>query len=153
VDGKLLQGLLHINETQLQHVFRLGIDNGPRETRRIAILGTAFKPNTDDIRESPGIKLAEMALDRGLQVSVQDYIALDNTRHYFGTKVDCYEDPLEAIRNADIVFVTTIWPQYREISDSDFEKAMPADAVMVDTRSHFKDRPDATWRFRIGVGK
>ena len=153
VDGKLLAGLLHINQTQLEHVFNLGVNNFDGDVKSIAILGTAFKPNTDDIRESPGIKLAQMALDKGIKVAAQDYIALENTKEHFGAKVDCHEDPLAAIKEADIVFVTTIWPQYQEISDAAFEQNMAEKAIMVDTRSHFKARAAQPWRYRIGIGK
>ena len=153
VDGRLLQGLLHINETQLEHVFKIGLNNYENgKARRIAILGTAFKPNTDDIRESPGMKLAKMALENDMEVAVQDYIALQNTKKELGAKVDYFKDPLDAVKDADIIYVTTIWPQYKEISEEEFEKNMKKDAIMVDTRSHFKDRTAKNWRYRIGVG-
>ncbi len=154
VDGKLLDGLLYVNETQLEHVFKMGLNNFPNgKLRRIAILGTAFKPNTDDIRESPGIKMAQMALDKGYKVAVQDYVALENTKKHFGAQVEYFEDPLEAMREADIIYVATIWPQYRDISDEDFERNLKEHAILVDTRSHFKDRDQKAWRFRIGVGE
>lgn len=154
VDGQLLNGLLHINRTQLEHVFKMGLHhfNGGGPLKRIAILGTAFKPNTDDVRESPGVKLAQMAIERGYSVAVQDYIALQNTKELLGSEADYYDDPLEAIREADVVYVTTIWPQYKAVSDEDFEKALQPHAIMVDTRSHFKNRAAKKWRFRIGVG-
>jgi len=154
VDGKLLDGLLYVNETQLEHVFNIGLNhfsNG--KIRRIAILGTAFKPHTDDIRESPGIKLAQMALERGYQVAVQDFVALENTKKHFGSQVQYFEDPLEAMREANVTYVATIWPQYRDISDEDFERHLKEQAILVDTRSHFKDRAQKPWRFRIGVGE
>ncbi|HQU60457.1 MAG TPA: UDP-glucose/GDP-mannose dehydrogenase family protein [Saprospiraceae bacterium] len=153
VDGKLLDGLLHINETQLEHVFSMGLKKFSGKARRIAVLGTAFKPNTDDVRESPGVKLAQMALGQGIQVAVQDYVALSNTKALLGAQVEYYDDPLEAVEGADIVFVTTIWPQYLDISEEDFEKHMPEQAIMVDTRSHFKERKAKKWRHRIGVGQ
>ena len=152
VDGRLLDGLLHINETQLQHVFQMGMDRHSGKVERIAILGTAFKPDTDDIRESPGIKLAEMALDHGIKVAVQDYIALDNTRKAFGKRVEYFEQPLDAVKEADVVFVVTIWDQYKKIDDDTFEANMKEDAVMIDTRSLFKDREARPWRYRVGLG-
>ncbi len=153
VDGKLLEGLLYINETQLKHVFKIGINNFRGKVKRIAILGTAFKPNTDDIRESPGVKLAQMALDNGIQVSAHDYIALQNTKNLLGTQIEYYENPIEAIKNADVIYVTTIWQQYKTISDKEFEKNMKNNAIMVDTRSLFKERKVKKWRYRVGVGK
>lgn len=152
VPGALLQGLLEVNRTQLGHIFALGTRNFRGDLKSIAILGTAFKPNTDDIRESPGVRLAELALNRGLQVHVQDYQALDNTREHFGDQVAYYENPLEAVKAADIVYVATIWDAYSEISDQQFQSVMKEGALMVDCRSLFKDRDEQPWRVRVGVG-
>jgi UDPglucose 6-dehydrogenase/GDP-mannose 6-dehydrogenase len=153
VDSHLLPGLLQINRTQLEHVFRIGTEKLGRKPQRIAILGSAFKPETDDIRESPGVYLAEMALERGIEVSIHDYQALDNTREHFGDQVDYHEQPLEAIKDADLVYVTTIWDQYSDISDDKYQAFMKENALMVDCRSHFKERPEQPWRLRIGVGQ
>jgi len=153
VAGYLLKSLLQINKTQLEHVFSFGINNHNGKIEKIAILGTAFKPNTDDIREAPGIKLAQIALNKGIKVCVHDYIALQNTKDHFGSKIEYFDNPLDAIKKANIIFVTTIWPQYHSINDEEFERCMRKDAIMIDTRSHFKDRKARKWRYRIGVGK
>ena len=152
VPGALLQGLLEINRTQLGHIFTLGTHNFRGDPESIAILGTAFKPDTDDIRESPGIRLAELALNKGLTVHVQDYQGLDNTREHFGDQVAYYENPLEAVKEADIVYVATIWDGYLEISDQQFQSVMKEGALMVDCRSLFKNRDEQPWRVRVGVG-
>lgn len=152
IHSALLGGLLEINSSQLTHVFSLGVNNHRGKPQKIAILGMAFKPNTDDIRESPGVKLAQMALDQHFEVVVHDYIALDNTKAHFGSNVEYSNDPLEAIRDADLVYVTTIWDQYKEYSDEDYRSNMKEDALMIDTRSHFKNRENKPWRIRIGVG-
>ena len=153
VPGGLLQGLLEVNRTQLGHIFTLGAKNFRGNLSSIAILGTAFKQNTDDIRESPGIRLAELALNKGLKVHVQDYQALDNTRAHFGDQVQYYENPLEAVQEADIIYVATIWDDYTDISDEQFQSVMKEGALMVDCRSLFKDRPEQPWRVRVGVGQ
>ena len=153
VDGKLLDGLLHINKSQMDHIFKLGLDKYEGEPKKIAILGTAFKPDTDDIRESPGIRLAEFALERGIEVHVQDYKALENTQAEYGDKLQYHEDPLEAVKGADIVYVATIWDDYLKISDEAFEGVMPEGAVMVDCRSLYKNRAEQPWRVRVGVGQ
>ena len=153
VPGALLQGLLEVNRTQLGHIFTLGTKNFQGDLTSIAILGTAFKQDTDDIRESPGIRLAELALNKGLKVHVQDYQALDNTRAHFGDQVQYHENPLEAVKEADIVYVATIWDAYSEISDQQFQSVMKEGALMVDCRSLFKDRKEQPWRVRVGVGQ
>ena len=152
IDTRLLGGLLEINQSQLQHVFNLGINNHPGKPKKIAILGTAFKPNTDDIRESPGIKLAQIALERKFEVTVHDYIALDNTRNHFNGQVSYEDNPMNAIKGADLVYVTTIWDNYLNYTDGEYFSNMKKNALMIDTRSHFKDRTNKSWRIRIGVG-
>ena len=153
VDGKLLDGLLHINRSQMEHIFKLGLTTFGAEPKRIAILGTAFKPDTDDIRESPGIRLANFALERGMEVHVQDYKALENTRAKYGDKLHYHENPLDAVKGADIIYVATIWNDYLNISDEAFESVMKEGAVMVDCRSLYKKRTEQPWRVRTGVGQ
>jgi len=152
VDGHLLQGLLEINRTQLQHIFELGTKNYHGDPRSVAILGTAFKPDTDDIRESPGIRLAKMALDAGLEVHIHDYIALENTRAHFDDHASYHEEPLEAVQHADIIFVATIWKDYLSIEDEQFQAVMHDDALMIDCRSLYKSREEQPWRIRVGKG-
>ena len=152
IGSRLLSGLLEVNKTQLQHVFKLGITNHPGNPKKITILGTAFKPNTDDIRESPGIKLAQIALEQNYEVTVHDYIALENTRAYFNDKVSYEDNPLKAIKEADLIYVTTIWDDYLNYTDEEYITNMKNGAIMIDTRSHFKDRTNKPWRIRIGVG-
>lgn len=152
IDTRLLGGLLDINKTQLQHVFNLGINNHSGNPKKIAILGMAFKPNTDDIRESPGVKLAQIAIDQNYEVTVHDYIALENAKTHFNNKVTYEKDPLEAVKEADLIYVTTIWDDYLNYSDEEYFSNMKKNAIMIDTRSHFKERENKPWRIRIGVG-
>ena len=121
--------------------------------KTVAILGTAFKPETDDVREAPGIKLAEIALAEGLKVYVHDYKAIENTKKIFGGKVTYCLSPLDAVKEADIVFLSTIWPQYCDISDQEFENNLKSDALFFDCRSLYKQRDSKPWRIRVGVGK
>ena len=153
VDGKLLDGLLHINKSQMEHIFELGLKKHGGEPKKVAILGTAFKPDTDDIRESPGIRLAEFALERGMEVHVHDYKALENTRAEYGDQLHYHEEPLEAVKGADIVYVATIWEDYLQIADEAYEAKMADGGVMVDCRSLYKKRAEQPWRVRVGVGK
>jgi len=151
VDGHLLNGLLEINASQILHTYRRGLNQHPGEVKKVAILGTAFKPETDDIRESPGVKIANLALEDDLEVNVHDFIALDNTRKKFRNSVQYFNDPMAAINDADVIYVTTIWPEYLNISDQDFREHMKEDAIMVDCRSLYKKRKDQPWRIRVGL--
>jgi UDPglucose 6-dehydrogenase len=151
VEGGLLEALLYINRSQTKHVFSYGISVFGGKPETVAILGTAFKPDTDDIRESPGIKLAKVALEYNLKLRVHDYTALENTRAELGNKVIYCSTPMDAIRSADIIFITTIWNKYLEISDDEFEMNMKRNAVMIDCRGLYRNREKKSWRKKSGA--
>jgi len=153
VRGGLLEGLLAINQEQVRHIFEMGVKSFKGKAKTIAVLGTAFKPDTDDVRESPGVKLIGLALKRRCRVFAQDYLALENTRRLFGDRINYSGDPLEAAGKADVVFVATRWARYLKISDRDFERRMKKNAVLIDCRSLYKGRPEKPWRRRVGVGR
>jgi UDPglucose 6-dehydrogenase/GDP-mannose 6-dehydrogenase len=152
-DGHILGALLKVNDSQILHTFERGFKNHQGEVKKIAILGTAFKPETDDIRESPGIKLARLALENDIEVNVQDYIALENTEIEFGEKVNYFQDPIEAVQDADLIYITTIWPQYQQISDQVWQENIKEDTIMIDTRSLYKSRENKPWRIRTGYNQ
>ncbi len=81
---------------------------------RIAVLGAAFKPDSDDIRDSPALDVAAMLDELGADVRVHDPKALDNARRVRPT-LTYVEDPTEACRDADAVLHLTEWKVYREL--------------------------------------
>ncbi|HTP85587.1 MAG TPA: UDP-glucose/GDP-mannose dehydrogenase family protein [Bryobacteraceae bacterium] len=84
--------------------------------RTIALLGLAFKPNTDDLREAPAIDIASKLLDRGCRVKVHDPVALDRfKREYPNLGVVCCETAGQTAEAADAVVLVTEWPLYRDL--------------------------------------
>jgi UDPglucose 6-dehydrogenase len=84
--------------------------------RTIGLLGLAFKPNTDDLRDAPAIDIARKLLDRGARVKVHDPVASDRFRaEYSDLNVICCETPDEVFQDADAVVLVTEWPEYREL--------------------------------------
>jgi UDPglucose 6-dehydrogenase len=81
--------------------------------RTIALLGLAFKANTDDLRESPALELARLLLDRGAFLRAHDPVALPRARKEVSLPLECAETPEEALRGADAVVLATDWPLYR----------------------------------------
>jgi UDPglucose 6-dehydrogenase len=79
--------------------------------RRIAVLGAAFKPHSDDIRDSPALSVAAQMQLQGTQVTVTDPRAIDNARKKWPEL--SYADSVEdAVRDAEVVLVLTEWPEY-----------------------------------------
>ena len=102
-----------MNELQKRRVIgKLERRLGPLRGKKIALLGLAFKPGTDDMREAPSLVLAGRLLSEGAEVSAWDPVA-DGAAHLHG--VEIAETALEALDGADAAVVVTEWPELREL--------------------------------------
>lgn len=81
--------------------------------KRIAIWGLAFKPGTDDVRESPSITTIEFLLNEGCQVVGHDPEAMANIERMFGDRITLAEDAYEAVKDADALLLLTEWREYQ----------------------------------------
>ncbi|MFF4272974.1 UDP-glucose dehydrogenase family protein [Streptomyces sp. NPDC001536] len=115
---------------------------------RIAVLGAAFKPDSDDIRDSPALNVAARLRLDGADVTVYDPEALDNARKAFPL-LGYAMSAEEALRGADLVLHLTEWPQFREI-DPERAASLVARPLIVDGRGALDgDRWSAAgWHFR-----
>src|SRR5271154_2884860 len=85
--------------------------------RTIGLLGLAFKPNTDDLREAPAIDIARKLVERGCKVKVHDPVALNKFEaEYPDLRVVCCETAEETADEADAVVLVTEWQDYRELA-------------------------------------
>ena len=148
----IVAGTIAINDAQIEHVFNLGIEKYLGKLKFITILGTAFKPGTDDIRESPGIKMSTLALEKGFSVFVHDPLALEKTKLVLGKAVHYCDSAQSAIKSGNIIFITTAASEYICLSDQDFESYLQAGALVVDCRNIYRNRPSRNWRIGIGIG-
>jgi UDPglucose 6-dehydrogenase len=82
--------------------------------KRIAVLGAAFKPNSDDVRDSPALTVAGQLHLQGAEVTVHDPKAMDNARMIFPT-LTYADSTFEACRDAEVVLHLTEWSEFREI--------------------------------------
>ncbi|ARF57644.1 UDP-glucose dehydrogenase family protein [Streptomyces gilvosporeus] len=82
--------------------------------KRITVWGAAFKPETDDIRDSPALAVAQQLHDLGATVTVTDPKALDNARKVH-PELDYADDPVAAVEDADLLIHLTEWPQFAHI--------------------------------------
>lgn len=81
----------------------------------VAILGVAFKANTDDVRESPSLEIARRLLEAGMQLQVHDPKAAANALHVLGQGVAWPADPMEAMAGAHAAVLATEWDVYRQL--------------------------------------
>jgi UDPglucose 6-dehydrogenase len=106
--------------------------------KEIALLGVAFKPNTDDIREATSLVLAGRLQSEGAHVRVFDPVASDHARRVLGGAEIC-ESAIECLDGADAAVLVTEWPEFREIDWTGDVKQRMRKPLVVDGRN-FLDR-------------
>ncbi|GFG54443.1 UDP-glucose 6-dehydrogenase [Mycolicibacterium agri] len=114
----------------------------------VAVLGAAFKPNSDDVRDSPALNVAGQLQLQGAVVNVFDPQAMDNSRALFPT-LTYATSAFEACEGADVVLVLTEWPEFRSI-DPVALKATVRSACVIDGRNCLDASAwsAAGWRYR-----
>jgi UDPglucose 6-dehydrogenase len=122
--------------------------------RNIAVLGAAFKPNSDDVRDSPALNVAAAMHLKGANVRVHDPKAVTNAKAMFPTLTYC-ESAEEACRNADLIVLATEWDEYRRIDPAHLRSIVGAPRLL-DTRNAI-DREywtSAGWQvYALGRGR
>ena len=119
---------------------------------RVAVLGAAFKPDSDDVRDSPALNIAGQIQLQGASVTVYDPKAMDNSRALFPT-LGYAPDVFDACRGADVTLVLTEWQQFRELVPADLDRVVRHRSI-IDGRNCL-DRENwraAGWVYR-GVGR
>jgi UDPglucose 6-dehydrogenase len=97
--------------------------------KRIAIWGLAFKPGTDDIRESPSLTTIEFLLNEGCEVVGHDPEAMENVKAMFGEKITLVEDAYDALMDADALLLLTEWREYQYPEFERFKELMRTPVV------------------------
>lgn len=149
-DFALLRGVIEVNEAQRERVLAKVRDflGGEVAGATVALWGLAFKAGTDDLRESPAVRLARDLLAEGATVRAYDPKVRQNIEG-----VEQLDDPLTAVKEADLLLIATEWPDFQTVDLREVAAAMRNLAV-VDARNLLD--PDAVRRlgFRYtGVGR
>ena len=108
---------------------RTGIKN-----KKVSILGLAFKPETDDMRDSPALEIISELYSKGANIIAYDPAAMNEAKSFFQDKVVFAEDSENCIRGADVCVIITEWNEFRAISASKFSDLMNGN-VVVDLRN------------------
>lgn len=134
--AQILEAAYEVNSTQRQHVIQrlqelLFILKG----RTIALLGLAFKPDTDDLRDAPSLEIAAQLLTLGARVKAYDPVAMEACQRQHGDLAIHYcQDAMEALHGADALVLVTEWPEFRNIDLYEAGKVM-ARRVLIDGRN------------------
>ena len=131
---QLLTSVIEVNELQKRRVVgKLKRHLGDLEGREIALLGLAFKPGTDDMREASSVVLAARLLAEGARVRAYDPVALEAASQRLNA-VALYDDPWQCVTGADAVVIVTEWPEVVGLDWVKVAQVMRGD-VLVDGRN------------------
>ena len=127
----LLHAVWEVNELQKRRVVqKLQKHLGPLRGKTIALLGLAFKPNTDDMREAPSRVIAYRLLSEGADVRAWDPVARPDDM----PGIELSDTVLDAVRNADAAVIVTEWPELAALATPEVRDAM-ARPLIVDGRN------------------
>jgi UDPglucose 6-dehydrogenase len=136
VDFEMLKAAERVNKQRIDRYFEkihkaLWVIRG----KRVAVLGLAFKANTDDIRFAPALEVIRRLLEEGAEVHASDPEAISKTRAQFPT-VTYHEDPYETLKGSDAALVCTEWQLFRQL---DWERAgkLMTRRLVIDGRNLF----------------
>ena len=111
----LLKAVLDVNRDQYKQMIRLA-ERVTKLEGTVAVLGLAFKPGTDDVRESPAIKLVKELVNRDLKVRVYDPQAIDNAMKELSGVTPC-QSVGECVQDADVIFIPVPWPEFNNVRE------------------------------------
>ena len=137
VDFKILQSVIDVNNKQKIKLVQQAVDRlGSLQGKKIALLGLAFKPNTDDMREAASMAIVEELLNHHANIIAYDPIAIPNAKKIFYSKVTYANSVNEAIKGADCVFILTEWEEFKQYDLSQFTHLMRK-PILFDGRNCF----------------
>jgi len=114
-DPLLLENVIKVNISQPKIMIELAKKHlGTLKDKKITLLGLAFKPGTDDIREAPSIIIIEELLKVGAKITVYDPQAMDSIKAMFGDKINYMPTKKDAIAASDTIMLVTEWDEFRE---------------------------------------
>lgn len=150
---QLLQAVMEINRNQRRRaVMKLRKSLGSLNEKTIGILGLAFKPNTDDIRESPALEIIHLLQNEGAHVKAYDPQA-EETASKVINNVKLCENAYEVAEGADALVLATMWNEFKQLDFSRIYKIMKH-PILLDGRNLWDAEPLRALGFKyIGVGR
>jgi UDPglucose 6-dehydrogenase len=131
---QLLRAVMDINRDQRRQVIhKLRELLGTLDEKVIGVLGLAFKPNTDDMREAPSVELIHLLQSEGSRIQAYDPVAMVNANHYLHDVILC-QDAYEVAQGADALVVVTEWNEFKHLSLPRLKEAM-RQPIIVDGRN------------------
>ena len=139
IDMPMVEGVVHYND-QRKIAMATRIKKamgGDIQGKKIAILGLAFKPETDDMRDSPALSILPQLVADGAQITAYDPAAMEEAKPLLPAAITYVKSALDTLHEADAVVVITEWNEFRAIPASVFTDLM-AGRIMVDLRNLYE---------------
>ncbi len=153
VETRIVDAVILANDLQRQAMIpKIEKLVGDLEGKQIGVLGLSFKPETDDMRESPAIEIVHGMIERGASVRAFDPVAMEESRHYING-VEYAADEYDAIKDADAMVIVTEWNQFRAL-DMDRVKSLLRSPKIADLRNVYEPEDMRELGFEyVGVGR
>jgi UDPglucose 6-dehydrogenase len=130
-DFELLKGVIEVNKKQQRILLNKLHDRFEDLVgKNIAVLGLAFKPNTDDMREAASIPITDYLIKEGANVKAFDPVAMDQAKKILNADVAYAETIKEALEGADAVLILTEWAEIKDLSLEVYESVMKTPVIL-----------------------
>jgi len=152
-DFKILKAVKNTNDEQKKYVLQKVKDSlGITKDKTIAVLGLAFKPNTDDLRNSSSIDLINGLAQEGARIKVYDPKAMEKAKKVLKDITFC-KNPYQAALNADCLIIATEWNEFKELDFRKLKKRLKR-ALIVDGRNIYDSKLLKKLGFTyVGIGR
>lgn len=111
---QLLESVLAVNKAQAMRMVEIAERKlGSLQNKKVAVLGVAFKPNTDDVREAPALEVMHALLEKGALVKAYDPIAMPNAKRELSNGMKYCDSASEAISDSDCILILTEWDEFK----------------------------------------
>ena len=153
VETRIVDAVIEANERQRDAMIpKIEKLVGDLDGKKIAVLGLSFKPETDDMRESPAIEIIAEIIRRGASVKAFDPVAMEESKHFI-EGIDYASDEYDAISGADALVIITEWNQFRAL-DLEKVKELLAAPKIADLRNIYEPSEMRARGFEyVGVGR
>ena len=153
VETSVVDAVIEANEYQrLAMIPKIEKVVGDFKGKQIGVLGLSFKPETDDMRESPATDIIKEMQKRGAKIRAFDPVAMEEAKHYL-PDIDYAENEYDAIKDADVLVIITEWNQFRAL-DMDKVKSLLKAPKIVDLRNIYNPTDMRELGFEyVGVGR
>ena len=152
INPTLLNAVEKTNQKQMQNIVSLMEKTlGILTSKRITVLGTAFKPNTDDVRDSIAIELIKKLLKKKSRITIYDPKAMKNTRNVFGEKIVYARSVTDALNKSQCVILMTHWKQFERFNNNSMKRM--SKKFIIDCRRILVEKELQAEYHAIGIGK